>query len=291
MPVPSNVQSAIISIKQSLKGKQLVLFLDYDGTLAEIQSEPDNTYMSKDMKRVLTDVSCLEDVIVVPISGRKTEDLRDRIGIKDIVYSGNHGLEMSGLDRPQQSGGKPGKMEYNLNEEELSKLRGGIKSIVTEMKEKKLGKEVGGNIEDKDTAMTWHFFNVPPNDVEQTVQRACSIVKKNGLPVFDGEGCIEVRHPKITKGYAMKKILREKLGENWHETHSAIFIGDSSTDEEGFATLLEDSGFRSDCVTFIKIQTDNSKPTRGKHIFSGPDDVYTLLCELNNYYLHSAIVN
>ena len=101
----------------------------------------------------------------------------------------------------------------------------------------------------------------------------------------------QVRHPKITKGYAMKKILREKLGENWHETHSAIFIGDSSTDEEGFATLLEDSGFRSDCVTFIKIQTDNSKPTRGKHIFSGPDDVYTLLCELNNYYLHSAIVN
>ena len=52
--------------------------------------------------------------------------------------------------------------------------------------------QVGGNIEDKDTAMTWHFFNVPPNDVEQTVQRACSIVKKNGLPVFDGEGCIEV---------------------------------------------------------------------------------------------------
>ena len=86
-----------------------------------------------------------QDVIVVPISGRKTEDLRDRIGIKDIVYSGNHGLEMSGLDRPQQSGGKPGKMEYNLNEEELSKLRGGIKSIVTEMKEKKLGKEVKNN--------------------------------------------------------------------------------------------------------------------------------------------------
>ena len=60
--------------------KQLVLFLDYDGTLAEIQSEPDNTYMTKDMKRVLTDISELEEVIVVPISGRKTEDVRDRIG-------------------------------------------------------------------------------------------------------------------------------------------------------------------------------------------------------------------
>jgi len=282
MPAISNVQSAIKSIKKNLQDKQLVLFLDYDGTLAEINPQPDNTYMTKDMKRVLTDISGLEEVLVVPISGRKTEDVRDRIGIKDIVYSGNHGLEMN-----LNGNG----MSYNLDDEELSKLRTCIKKIINELKEKKLGKEVGGNIEDKDTALTWHFFNVAPNEVKETLGQACEIVKRNGLPVFDGEGCIEVRHPRITKGDAMKKILKEKLGDNWFETHSAIFIGDSSTDEEGFATLVQDSDFRSDCVTFIKIQTDNSKPTRGKHIFSGPDDVYSLLCALNSHYAPDQIVN
>ena len=89
----------------------------------------------------------------------------------------------------------------------------------------------------------------------------------------------------------MKKILSEKLGESWFETHWAIFIGDSSTDEEGFATLVKDNDFRSDCVTFIKIQTDNSKPTRAKHVFSGPDDVYSLLCALNSHYAPDQIVN
>merc|ERR1712179_641240 len=98
------------------------------------------TYMTKDMKRVLTDISGLEEVLVVPISGRKTEDVRDRIGIKDIVYSGNHGLEMN-----LNGNG----MSYNLDDEELSKLRTCIKKIINELQEKKLGKEVEATLKTK----------------------------------------------------------------------------------------------------------------------------------------------
>ena len=164
-------------------GKKLVLFLDYDGTLAEVQSEPDETYMTKDMASMLTQVTQLKDVLSVAISGRKTEDVQRRVGLTSMMYCGNHGLEMC-----LNGGG----MTYNLEAEELNKLRTGIKNIIQELKEKKLGKECGGNIEDKDTAMTWHFFNVPENKVEDIVGQASSIVRKNGFPVFDGHGCIEV---------------------------------------------------------------------------------------------------
>ena len=158
--------------------------MDYDGTLADIQSEPDNTYMTKDMTNLLTDISCLDDVMTVAISGRKTEDLQRRVGLKNIIYSGNHGLEL------QMSEASP--MTHNLHPQELHRLRTGIRNIVKELKDRKLGKECGGNIEDKDTALTWHFFNVAPNEAEDIVKQVCGIVSKNGLPIFDGHGCIEV---------------------------------------------------------------------------------------------------
>jgi len=266
---------AIDEITSSLKGKKLVLFLDYDGTLAEVNAVPDETYMTKDMTGILAKVTSLDQVLPVAISGRKTEDVQERVGLDTMMYCGNHGLEMC------LSGSG---MTYNLNDEELLQLRTGIKNIIAEMKEHKLGKECGGNIEDKDTALTWHFFNVPESEVDEIVDKASTIVKKNGFPIFDGHGCIEVRHPRITKGDAMKKILYDLVGTHWHETHQVVFIGDSSSDEEGFAALVDDHEFRSDCFTFIKIQSEKDKPTKGKYIFNGCDDVYSLLDAINQHY-------
>ena len=66
-----------------------------------------------------------------------------------------------------------------------------------------MGKECGGNIEDKDTAMTWHFFHVPPSEEAALVEKASEIVRKNGFPVLEGHGCIEVLHHYLSlKTYA-----------------------------------------------------------------------------------------
>jgi len=271
-----DINKTINEIKSSLNGKKLALFLDFDGTLAEIQTIPDNTYMTKDMSQLLGDISRLDDeILLVAISGRKIEDLQRRVGLKDIVYSGNHGLELC-LDG--------GEVTYCLDDEKLQLLRTGIRKVIRDLNARKLGKECGGNIEDKDTAMTWHFFNVAPNEASSIVKQACTLVENRGFPVFDGVGCIEVRHPSITKGDAMKEILYQKLGANWHETHHAIFIGDSSSDEDGYLALRDDPEFEHDHVTFIRILTDLKKTTTGKYVFRGCDDVYSLLHALNDFY-------
>ena len=66
--------------------------------------------MTEAMKSVLTDVSFLDDVTVVAISGRKTEDVQSRIGLSNIMYCGNFGLEMCLTGNG---------MTYNVNAEEL----------------------------------------------------------------------------------------------------------------------------------------------------------------------------
>ena len=139
--------------------------------------------MTKDMTHILTKISNLDEILTVAISGRQIDDLQKRIGLEELVYSGNHGLELN-MDGSA--------VTYCLNQERVELLRAAIKNIVHELREKRLGKECGGNIEEKDTALTWHFFNVPENKAESIVKQACKIVEKYGFPISDGAGCIEV---------------------------------------------------------------------------------------------------
>ena len=184
---PSRLEKHEFNKAAFISGKKLALFLDFDGTLAEIQTIPDNTYMTKDMTNVLQKISHLDQILTAAVSGRQIDDLQKRIGLEDLVYSGNHGLELN-MDGSA--------VTYCLNEERVDLLRAAIKNIVVELRDKKLGKEVGGNIEEKDTALTWHFFNVPENKAENIVKQAAKIVEKYGFPISGGAGCIEVGLPR-----------------------------------------------------------------------------------------------
>jgi trehalose-phosphatase len=75
--------------------KSLVLFLDYDGTLAPIQPNPQNTQLRPETKDLLKKLSKNENIFMSVISGRGVNDVRQRVGLNNIIYGGNHGLEIS----------------------------------------------------------------------------------------------------------------------------------------------------------------------------------------------------
>ncbi|RRT33242.1 hypothetical protein B296_00057170 [Ensete ventricosum] len=70
------------------KGKQIVMFLDYDGTLSPIVDDPDRAYMSDEMREAVRDAASLFPTAIV--SGRCREKL------SELYYAGSHGMDIKG---------------------------------------------------------------------------------------------------------------------------------------------------------------------------------------------------
>lgn len=74
--------------------KQLVLLLDYDGTLAPIAPHPNLTHMSEATKKSLNRIADNSNIFTAIISGRGVDNAKEKVEIDKIVYAGNHGLEI-----------------------------------------------------------------------------------------------------------------------------------------------------------------------------------------------------
>ena len=71
----------------------MAVLTDIDGTLAPIVPTPDMSEVSEELKDLLRRLS-ETFLLVAGISGRKTEDAYDLIGLEDVLYFGNHGFEI-----------------------------------------------------------------------------------------------------------------------------------------------------------------------------------------------------
>jgi trehalose-phosphatase len=72
------------------------VFLDFDGTVTPIVDDPADAHLEPRMKVVLESLAGCDDTLLAFISGRSLDDLRQRVGIPNVVYAGNHGLEIGG---------------------------------------------------------------------------------------------------------------------------------------------------------------------------------------------------
>ena len=71
-----------------------VLFLDYDGTLTPIVNDPAQAVLPNKTREVVKRLAQRYPVAVV--SGRDLTDVRDMVGVKDILYVGSHGFDIAG---------------------------------------------------------------------------------------------------------------------------------------------------------------------------------------------------
>ena len=79
-----------------IDGRRLAIFLDYDGTLAEIARHPSEALLGPRMREVLGACVKRRDTDVSIVSGRAVDDVRNMVNDDGIVYAGNHGLEIVG---------------------------------------------------------------------------------------------------------------------------------------------------------------------------------------------------
>jgi trehalose 6-phosphate phosphatase len=66
---------------------RLILFLDFDGTLAPIVASPNRARLSRPVRETLRKLAGLLPVVV--ISGRIQKVLRRRVGLQEVCYGGH----------------------------------------------------------------------------------------------------------------------------------------------------------------------------------------------------------
>ncbi len=201
--------------KQILEAKRVVLFLDFDGTLAPIVLRPADAAMPPETFSALKVLAADNKYKIAFVSGRSAEDLERRAPLIGAIYAGNHGLEIYGAGPP-----------FSIAEDPLLRL-------TVERLQPALANIHGVEIEDKLISASVHFRRVPERKWPLVEEAVLRIVPPK-LNLRGGKMVFEIR-PAVdwNKGSAVRWIITQ-LG---LEDACHVYIGDDLTDEDAFAVL------------------------------------------------------
>ncbi|GAB2294117.1 hypothetical protein Dimus_028336 [Dionaea muscipula] len=225
------------------KGKELVLFLDYDGTLSPIVDNPDHAFMSDDMRDAVKNVaSCFPTAI---ISGRSRDKVFEFVGLTELYYAGSHGMDIMGRATNWVANSHIAAKSSDKKEKEdivfqpASEFLPMIEKVFTSLVE--CTKEINGaNVENNKFCVSVHYRNVDEKDWTMIAQRVGNILKDYPrLRLTHGRKVLEVR-PVIdwNKGKAVEFLL-QSLGLSNRDDVLPIYIGDDRTDEDAFKVLRD----------------------------------------------------
>jgi trehalose 6-phosphate phosphatase len=189
----------------------VLVALDYDGTLAPIVADPERAAMRPRTQALLTAVALRYPVIV--ISGRAQTDVVRRLrGVGVAAAIGNHGIE-----------------SWHVARASVPEVRGWLPSLASAVAPFK-----GVSIEDKSFSIAVHYRR----SREKRRARAAILAAAARLPgarVVSGKQVVNLL-PKNAphKGVALERA-RARLG-----CDTAIYVGDDVTDEDVF--MLDQPG-------------------------------------------------
>ncbi|XP_051138441.1 trehalose-phosphate phosphatase A [Andrographis paniculata] len=239
--------SALDSFEQIVmggKGKQIALFLDYDGTLSPIVDNPDHAFLSRSMRAAVRSVaSCFPTAI---ISGRSRDKVYEFVGLTELYYAGSHGMDIMGPARPflgnyrhrMRATDKLPAKEVNLFQpasEFLPMINEVYRSLIDVTKD-----IAGAKVENNKFCVAVHYRNVDEKSWVIVGQFVEQILKEYPrLRLTHGRKVLEVR-PVLNwdKGKAVEFLL-ESLGLTVRDNVLPIYVGDDRTDEDAFKVLRE----------------------------------------------------
>ncbi|MFW6114826.1 MAG: trehalose-phosphatase [Thermodesulfobacteriota bacterium] len=221
-----SAQESMEEISGRTSGKQIVLFLDYDGTLTPIVETPDQAVLSDSMRSAISELARYCTVAVV--SGRDLRNVQELIAIDTIFYAGSHGFEIAGP--------KGKNVEYQQSTELLPTLDQAEQALKARVEGIN-----GALVERKKFSVAVHYRKAKETEIK-TVEKAVDEVlsqyedlrKSEGKKVFDIQPDID-----WDKGKAVTWLL-ETLDMSRSKV-VPIYLGDDTTDEDAFR-MLKDYG-------------------------------------------------
>lgn len=213
------------------KAQKVFLFLDYDGTLTPIRKTPDLAVLSSSTRRTLQSLSCLPEIVLTIVSGRALNGIRKLVGLRNVNYVGNHGLEMK-VKTSEDSIPQDWKIR-----ETLSTLSRKIKARITRFS--------GMLVENKGLTLSIHFRLAEEDSVPEMKSMVSASLHplRRRYEIREGKKVLEIR-PKTrrNKGWAVNKIIRCYDSKHWSNS-LCLYFGDDSTDEDAFKLINSKRGY------------------------------------------------
>ncbi|MCX6214140.1 bifunctional alpha,alpha-trehalose-phosphate synthase (UDP-forming)/trehalose-phosphatase [Spirosoma sp.] len=211
LPIPSFINAF------SDAQKRLLLF-DFDGTLAPLINDPAQAKPSEEIKKSLHTLAENSDLVV--ISGRNRAFLEKTFAGSPVHLVAEHGAFLKKPDQPWE--------RLDLSADDWVDT---VRSTMAEF----VSRFPGSFIEEKETAIAWHYrmadaddIEAQANDMAGQLRRADSSIP---LTVIQGSKVVEVKPALHSKGTVALSIFEQTPYD------FIVSIGDDTTDEDMFRQL------------------------------------------------------
>lgn len=198
------------------------LFLDFDGTLAEIAETPDRVRVDAALPATLMVLHRVFDGALALVSGRSIAELDAFLSPARLPAAGVHGLE--------RRGAKAGSHRRPAFSRALDPLRAALARLALE--------DPRLVVEDKGAALALHYRRAPERGEEcrRLMARALEgSAALAGFRLMPGKMVVEAGPAGGDKG----TVIREFMGEAPFAGRRPVFIGDDRSDEDGFSVVTE----------------------------------------------------
>jgi trehalose 6-phosphate phosphatase len=196
------------------------VLLDVDGTLAPIVEDPAQASVPEPTRAALRKLAG-SFALVACVSGRRSLEARRLVGVEELTYAGNHGLEVLA----------PGEQEAALDAS-LGNRANAAREFALDLDAETL-RAVGLRLEDKGPIQAFHWRGSPSELAAEALAREIAErAQRAGLEPRWGRKVLELRPTtNVDKGTAVRRLL-ERPG-----LELALFAGDDRTDLDAMHAL------------------------------------------------------
>jgi trehalose 6-phosphate phosphatase len=262
----SDVPRGIAELIEPLRadpGASAVL-CDIDGTLAPIVPDPEDAAVPEETREVLRQLGG-RYALVACVTGRPALEARWIVGIEELVYSGNHGLELL----------RPGATDPELDPAVADDARR-ARDFVLDLGAAEVS-AAGLRLESKGPIQALHWRGAEDEAAaRRQADRIAGAARTAALVPHWGRKVLEIRPvAHIDKGTAVERLLSE------HAAQLALFGGDDRGDLDAFAALgrLAGSG-RLRAAVCVGVASDEAPPELAEladAVVAGPDGFLEVL--------------
>lgn len=207
----------------ALKPENTAIFLDFDGTLADLAEHPDAVSVPAATQGILARLEKSTQGAVAIVTGRPIDDIDRFLAPLKLPVAGVHGLER------RAAGGKRTTAPVE-RKEEFAALGARLRDFAEA--------HPGLILETKQSSMALHFRQRPELAEKVTAAVHEAVDGLQGLDILHGKMVVEVKSGKADKADAVAAFMAEPP----FRGRIAVFAGDDVTDEDAFREIARISG-------------------------------------------------
>jgi trehalose 6-phosphate phosphatase len=191
------------------------LFLDFDGTLVDIAPQHDLVVIPPGLVVVLAQLSASLSGALAIVSGRPLDELDAYLAPLKLPLAAEHGAVYRLANQPPMASTPPALQEIVRVASSLAAQHPGLR------------------VEIKSHALALHYRHAPELEQLCLVAMAQAVERSQGIELLHGKCVLEAKPAGVSKGTAIQALMRQPP----FRGRVALFAGDDTTDEAGFAAV------------------------------------------------------